>query len=107
MGAKVSKISAQEEARIAKKCVARRTAYYGCVAANKADPKACERLEAALVMCTASELASCKEASGEHERCFTSLMNTGRYNGRRDCTVELDALKAALKRHGAYPFPQA
>jgi hypothetical protein len=34
-------------------------------------------------------------------------MNTGRYNGRRDCTVELDALKAALKRHGAYPFPQA
>lgn len=53
----------------------------------------------------AAELPSCKGASAEHERCFSSVVNTGRYKGRMGCGPELDAMKAALKKHGLHPFP--
>jgi hypothetical protein len=49
-------------------------------------------------------LPSCKEASAEHERCFTSLANTGGYKGKRNCNVQLNALKEGLKKHGLFPF---
>lgn len=104
MGSGSSKPTAEESSRIAKKCVARSTAYRGCLAANRGDPRACDRLETALVMCHAAELAGCKGASAEHERCFSSVVNTGRYKGRMTCQPELDSLKASLKRHGLYPF---
>ncbi|KAI8474103.1 MAG: hypothetical protein J3K34DRAFT_518417 [Monoraphidium minutum] len=104
MGARASKPSAEEEVRIARKCAARRTAYQGCLAANKGEPRACERLETALAMCFAAELPGCAAASEDHQRCFMSVVNTGRYKGRLGCGPELDALKAGLKRHGLYPF---
>ncbi len=54
------------------------------------------------------ELPSCKAASAEHERCFTSLMNTGAFarDGKRraHCEPELAALQAGLKRHGLFPL---
>jgi hypothetical protein len=50
-------------------------------------------------------LPSCQAASAEHERCFTSVVNTGGYKGQPHCRPQLDALKAGLKRHGLFPFP--
>jgi hypothetical protein len=54
MGSSVSKLGAEEEAKLARRCAARRTALAGCRAANPDAPAACERLEAALVMCFAA-----------------------------------------------------
>lgn len=148
MGQRASKLSAQDEQRLARKCNARRTALAGCRLANPDNAAACERLETALAMCygagarrslgergwgsqrfcyrrrtriacsqhlfdvlpfctqTASqkkhtELPAAAAAAAEHERCFTALMNTGHYNGRRDCAAELAALKAGVKKAGA------
>jgi len=57
---------------------------------------------------THTEVPHLKEASAEHERCFTALMNTGgvvRGKERRShCEPELEALKAGLRKVGAYPF---
>ncbi|GBF92798.1 hypothetical protein Rsub_05417 [Raphidocelis subcapitata] len=107
MGAGGSKhrVSAEEEARIMRKCNARRSAMLLCRAANPENPQqACERLEAALAMCFAGEVPALKAASAQHERCFTSLMNTGGYQRRRHCDPELGELKAGLTRAGLFPF---
>jgi hypothetical protein len=108
MGSSASKPTAEEEQRIGKKCAQRQSALKACLAANSGAAGACERLETALVMCYAAEIPGCKAAVAEHERCFTSLMNTGGFtrDGKRrgNCDPELAALKAGLKQRGLFPF---
>jgi hypothetical protein len=43
---------------MARKCLARKTALCGCLAANPDNARACERLENALVMCYAAGTAA-------------------------------------------------
>lgn len=54
MGARASKPDPAELARLQRRCAARRTAHTQCQLANPGNAAACERLEAALVMCYVS-----------------------------------------------------
>jgi hypothetical protein len=68
MGSAPSKLSDAEAARLSRKCAARRTALAGCRAANQDTPQACERLEAALVMCYAAGAAQRGAEAGMRRR---------------------------------------
>jgi Holliday junction resolvase RusA-like endonuclease len=96
-------LSTAEEHRLARKCKSLSQAYTRCHKANPGDARACSNLETSLVMCYAADL--CKEASEAHQRCYMSIMNTGRApDGRRDCDVTVKAMQDCLKKYRLYPF---
>eukprot|EP00879_Flechtneria_rotunda_P010011 GHRR01010467.1.p1 GENE.GHRR01010467.1~~GHRR01010467.1.p1 ORF type:complete len:108 (+),score=13.84 GHRR01010467.1:237-560(+) len=105
MGGWVSKqplLSTADEHRLARKCKSLSTAYSKCHKANPNNAKACNNLETSLVMCYAADL--CKPESDAHQKCYMSLMNTGRYKGKMDCEETVNAMKLGLKKYKLYPF---
>eukprot|EP00878_Enallax_costatus_P007600 GHUV01007957.1.p1 GENE.GHUV01007957.1~~GHUV01007957.1.p1 ORF type:complete len:106 (+),score=15.06 GHUV01007957.1:424-741(+) len=102
MGGSSSKLTPADEQRLGKKCKTLSTTYQKCHKANPTKPSACSNLETSLVMCYAGDL--CKDAYAAHEKCYMSLMNTGYYQGKRDCDETVNAMKMCLKKYELYPF---
>lgn len=105
MGGMVSKqpqLSVADEHRLARKCKSLSQAYARCHKANPSNEAACNNLQTSLVMCYAADL--CKEAAAAHERCYMSVINTGRYQGKMDCEETVQAMKDCLRKYKLYPF---
>lgn len=99
---KQPQLSTADEHRLSRKCKSLSHAYARCHKANPNDAQACNNLQTSLVMCYAQDL--CKEAAAAHERCYMSLINTGRYQGKMHCDETVQQMKDCLKRYKLYPF---
>lgn len=94
-------LSAEEQERLARKCRTLKTALEGCLKANPGESTACQNLETSLVSCYAAEY--CKDEYEEHRRCFTSVVNTGQYEGSNNCQASIAAMQKGLRKYGLYP----
>eukprot|EP00873_Tetraselmis_striata_P037908 jgi/Tetstr1/458172/TSEL_044663.t1 len=94
-----SSLSAEEKASLRRRCASAVAAHRNCVAANgAAAAEACRNLEVSVLDCKATVV--CPEAAAEHGRCLHSLVETGKYQGKRDCDAAIAAMRKCLRRKG-------
>jgi hypothetical protein len=97
-----SAVPQEELQRLQKKSKAISTALERCRRANVDNPGACNNLDTSLVTSYAEEL--CRPDFEEHKRCYSALLNTGGYNGLRDCDASVAAMQQCLRKRGVYPI---